>query len=152
MNRTAEKHLAAIRAGEVTRSNVIGLRKLINASERKEQGFSVSRTQCTVNWRDLQLIECAIDEHRPRVTGALHETGLALLNSPRYAKRLEWQRSFIARIEAFRLVRFDRLGSLDLHCVPVYRCEDAAGNHLFTFRNIPWQSGGDGPEIQGRDF
>lgn len=152
MNRTAEKHLAAILSGTVTRTNVIGLRKLINASERREQGLSVSLTQCAVDWRDLQLIERALDQHRPRVAGDLHETGLALVQSRRYAKRFEAARLDVSRVAAFRLIRYDRLGSRDLHCVPVYRVEDSDGAHLFTFRNIPWQSGGDGPEIQGRDF
>lgn len=152
MNRTAQKHLDAIRAGIVTRSNVIGLRKLINASERKLQGFSIGRTAAFVSGDELEAIENALQDHRPRVIGELHETGLALLRSPRYAKRLQWQQSSIARLAAFRLVRFDRLGRLGLHSVPVYRCEDAQGSHLFTFRNIPWQSGGNGPEIQGRDF
>jgi hypothetical protein len=152
MNKTAQKHLDAIRAGVVERTNVIGLRKLINASERKYQGWGNGRTACAVGIDDLGLIEDALDDARPIVRGELHETGLALLRSKRYEKQLRWQKLAIGRIHQFRLVRFDRLGRYQVHCVPVYRAEDAAGNHLFTFRNIPWQSGGNGPEIQGRDF
>lgn len=37
MIKSAEKHLAAIESGKIERGNVIGLRKLINASERKER-------------------------------------------------------------------------------------------------------------------
>lgn len=152
MNKTAQKHINAIRSGSVDRSNVIGLRKLINASERKGQGFSVSSTACVIDGDEMSDLFDALDEFRPIVTGDLHETGLTLLRSPRYAKRLQWQQTHIARIHAFRLIRFDQLGARGLQCVPVYRCEDAAGSHLFTFRNISWQSGGEGPEIQGRDF
>jgi hypothetical protein len=152
MKKTAQKHLNAIRSGFVDRSNVIGLRKLINASERKAAGYSVSVTACAVDWHDLDLIEDALADCKPIVTGALHDSGLALLRSPRYAKRLHYQQGFIARIHAFRLVRFDRIDAYNRVTVPVYRCEDATGSHLFTFRNIPWQSGGNGPEIQGRHF
>jgi hypothetical protein len=152
MKPTAQKHLDAIRAGEVTRSNVIGLRKLINASERQYQGWDNGRTACAVGFDDLDTIESALDEFRPIVRGELHETGLALLRSKRYEKQLRSRAWEIARIHEFRLVRFDRLGRNQVHSVPVYRVGDAAGNHLFTFRNIPWQSGGNGPEIQGRDF
>lgn len=148
MNKTAQKHLNAIRSGFVDRSNVIGLRKLINASERKASGYPVSVTSCALDRHDLELIEDALNDCKPIVLGDLHDSGLALLRSPRYAKRLQDLRGFIARIHVFRLVRFDRLGSRGLQCVPVYRCEDIEGSHLFTFRNIPWQSGGNGPEIQ----
>jgi hypothetical protein len=152
MNKTAQKHLDAIRAGKVDRSNIIGLRKLINASERKAHGWSIGATASAVDIDDLDTIESAIDEFRPIVVGALHESGLALLRSKRYAKQLHWLQSFIARIDHFRLVRFDRFNGNDWHSVPVYSVHDASGSHLFTFRNIPWQSGGNGPEIQGRDF
>ncbi|NJS14064.1 MAG: hypothetical protein HC788_04910 [Sphingopyxis sp.] len=120
MNRTAQKHLDAIRAGVVDRSNVIGLRKLINASERQAAGYSVSVTACTISGDDLLTIENALATCKPIVTGDLHETGLKLLRSPRYAKRLQWQQTHIARIHAFRLVRFDRIGARDLQSVPVY--------------------------------
>lgn len=36
-----------------------------------------------------------------------------------------------------------------VHCVPVYQLY-GAGMQSFTFRNIPWQSGGNGPEIMER--
>lgn len=152
MNKTAQKHLDAIRAGAVAKTNVIGLRKLLNASVREATGWSISTTACVVDLDDLDTIVSAIGEHRPRVIGELHESGLAVLRNPRYAKRLQWQRSFIGRIDHFRLVRFDGIGRREDHYVPVYSVHDAAGSHLFTFRNIPWQSGGDGPEIQGGDF
>lgn len=147
MNRTAQKHLTAIRAGSVDRSNVIGLRKLINASGRKARGYSVSATACTVDFDDLDLIVSELDKFRPIVRGELHETGLKLLQSPRYAKRLECVRDVIEKITHFRLLRFDEEGQT---LVPVYQA--CTGSRSFVFRNIPWQSGGNGPEIQGREF
>lgn len=145
MNRTAQKHLDAIRAGEVTRTNVIGLRKLINAMERKARRYSVRSTQCTVEVADWHLIESELDKCRPIVRGELHESGLALLRSPRYAKRLASVQEILEHATHFRLLRFDRIDNL--HCVPVYQV--CTGGPSFVFRNIPWQSGGDGPEIQG---
>ena len=85
---TFAKHLAAVKSGEITKSNVIGIRKAMNAYERKASRYS---TSCTCpNWTAAQIaeIERALDLHRPLVTGGLHETGLALLRSPRYRKRL----------------------------------------------------------------
>ena len=151
MNRTAQKHLDAIRAGEVTKTNVIGLRKLINATDRALSGYSTSVTACTVTFGELQEIRDALDEHRPRVTGALHDSGLALLKSPRYAKRMMHQRALIDRIASFHLVRLDEFNGQGNY-VPIYQVRDASGSPLFTFRNISWQSGGNGPEIQGREF
>lgn len=149
MNKTAQKHLDAIRAGAIERTNVIGLRKLINASERKAQGWSIGVTASAVNMQDLDAIESAIAEHMPRVTGELHDTGIALLNSKRYARQLARVGDKVHQVAQFRLARFDRLGRFGVHSVPVYRACDSAGGYLFTFRNIPWQSGGNGPEILG---
>lgn len=151
-NRTAQKHLDAIRSGTVDRSNVIGLRKLINASERKARGWYTGATASAVPLDDLWTLEDALDQHRPTVTGELDASGRKLLASPRYRKRFsEAQREAITRIDHFRLVRFDRIGLNGVHCVPVYEvwAPDARGfmGYAFTFRNVPWQSGGDGPEI-----
>lgn len=153
MNKTAQKHLDAIRAGKVDRTNVIGLRKLINASERAARGYSVGVTACTVSGDDLLTIENALGTCCPVVCGELHTSGLALLRSPRYAKRLQ---NYLPALEGevnFHLIRFDRIDNYSRVTVPVYRVTKGDDHmHLFTFRNIPWQSGGEGPEIQGKDF
>lgn len=141
------KHLAAILAGTVTRSNVIGIRKAINAAERRERGYSVSRTAPRLGGRELAAVEQALTEHEPRVIGELHDSGLKLLQSPRYRKRLESVAEIVANLESFHLVSFDRT-QLDGHganAVPVYRARGAGRS--FLFRNIAWQSGGNGPEI-----
>lgn len=159
---TFAKHLADVKSGEITKSNVIGIRKAMNAYDLKARRYSISRT-CP-EWTGSQVtgIERALDQHKPRVAGELHETGLALLRSPRYRKRLASVAEIIAGLEHFRLVRFDRLGSNGVHSVPVYQvwCKippkgdalDGGTYQAFTFRNIPWQSGGNGPEIEGKDF
>ena len=36
---TFAKHLAAVKSGEITKSNVIGIRKAMNAYERKASRF-----------------------------------------------------------------------------------------------------------------
>jgi len=151
-NKTAQKHLDATRSGTVTRGNVIGLRKLINASERKARGWSIGVTASAVSLDDLWTVEQALGENRPTVTGELDASGRKLLASPRYAKRFsEAQRDAIARIDHFRLVRFDRICADGTHCVPVYEvwARDAMGflYNAFAFRHVPWQSGGDEPEI-----
>lgn len=147
MNKTAQKHLAAINAGTVNRTNIIGLRKLINAGERKAQGWSIGVTASAIDMDSLDAIETAISERLPLVSGQLVQTGIALLTNKRYAKQLSYVGDKVHQVAQFRLAWFDRLGRHGCHSVPVYRAYDSAGCYLFTFRNIPWQSGGNGPEI-----
>lgn len=150
-------HLAAINAGTVTRANVNGIRRLINASERKAAGWSIGVTASAVDLDALYALEEALDDKRPRVTGELHDSGLKVLRNRRYAKRLDGLADSIAAIDHFTLVRFDRIGRRGEHCVPVFAvwsripakgdALDGGTYRAFTFRNVPWQSGGDGPEL-----
>lgn len=103
---TFEKHLAAIRSGEITKSNVIGIRKALNEYDRG--GYSRSSTAPQWTLEQVNAIEAAIDLHKPLVTGELHNSGMALLQSPRYRKRLASVAEIIAGLDHFRLVRFDR--------------------------------------------
>ncbi len=139
------KHLKAIMAGEVTKSNVIGLRKAYNANARRERRLSTSRTCPKLSADELDAITIALRERQPTVTGELHESGLKLLQSRRYAKRL----GDMSGVEEFRLAGFDWID--DLHVCPIYYAigKDDRGftGHILTFRNVAWQSGGNGPEI-----
>lgn len=140
------QHLAAIESGRVTKSNVIGLRKALNADARRDAGYSVSSVAPKLSGHELRRTIDALTEHHPTVLGELHDSGVKLLRSPRYAKRLASVRSIIeSRSIRFDLVRFHWIDAL--HVVPVYRCISFAGS--FTFYNVPWQSGGNGPEIVG---
>lgn len=141
---TFERHLAAIQSGEVTRTNVIGIRKAINAAERKANGWSVPRGAMppAQAWE----LEAWVEREQPRVVGDLHDSGLTVLRNKRYAKRLAQYADVIEWPDHFELVRFDRIGSRGGYAVPVYRLVGANGGS-FKFMNIPWQSGGDGPEI-----
>jgi hypothetical protein len=143
---TTEKHLAAIRAGTVTKSNVIGIRKAFNAFERERAGYSGSMTAPRMTADTYSAIEQALERGPfPRVAGELHDSGLKVLRNPRYAKRWnERQARIIAGLDHFELARFDWLDGT--HCVPVYRAV-ASDGEAFAFRNVAWQSGGDGPEI-----
>ncbi len=159
-SRTFAAHLAAVEAGSVTKTNVIGIRKLLNGAERRAQGWSVGRTTPLGTCAEAAQILSAIAEHRPRVTGELHEGGLKVLRNPRYAKRLQPYAASIAAIDHFRLVDFDALGWCGAHHVPVYAAWstippkggalDGGTYEAFRFRNVPWQSGGDGPEVLNR--
>jgi hypothetical protein len=152
------RHTAAVKSGKVEKTNIIGIRKAINAME---QG----------NWPaamiDAQFeLERAIAECRPVVVGALHDSGLKVLRNPRYAKR--WtreQKLAIDSFDHFRLIRFDRIGHRGRYSVPVYavfaKVPPVAGRdpfpegvtyQAFAFRNIPWQTAhydglDDGPRV-----
>lgn len=142
---TMQKHLAAISSGKVEKTNIIGLRKAFNHVARTTNGWSGNRSNAT--HADVYDAVMAINECHPTVVGELHDTGLKVLRSPHYAKR--WTAEQRAVIEAkhvrFDLVRFDRLGHHGEYAVPVYCVIALEG--VFNFRNIPWQSGGNGPEV-----
>lgn len=146
MNKTLTIHLDAIRSGEVTKTNVIGMRKAINMVARKSSGGSVPET-CP-DWRDMEELEEALYAASPRVApGELHDGGLKVLRNPRYRSR--WskaQAAIIADLDHFELVRYDMLGKRGEYAQPVYRAVDTQGA-AFVFVNVPWQSGGRGPEV-----
>lgn len=139
------RHLAAVNAGTVDKTNVIGIRKAINELERNAHNPDDITDA-------LFELECAIRDHPPTVAGALHESGLKVLRNPRYAKR--WtpdQLQIIACADHFELVRFDRVGMRGRYGMPVYRVVSHDGRS-FTFRNIPWQTAyysglEDGPRV-----
>jgi hypothetical protein len=143
---TFQKHIDAITSGEVTKTNIIGLRKALNTSARRRAGLSVSTTSPNVSEDDIHLALALIDRERPKVGGELHDSGVKLLQNKRYAKRLAEYEDVIAWPSHFELCGFDRLGLYGNHSVPVYRLVGQNGGS-FKFRNIPWQSGGDGPEL-----
>lgn len=139
------RHTAAVNAGRVDKTNIIGIRKAINEMER-----NACNPPAMVD--ALFTLECAITEQRPTVAGSLHDSGLKVLRNPRYAKR--WtpeQRNVVDSVDHFELIRFDRLGSRGRYAVPVYRAVSWNGRS-FAFRNIPWQTAyyaglDDGPRV-----
>lgn len=146
MTGTYERHIAAIRH-TVTRSNIIGIRKALNAYERASRGYSVSLT-CP-DWTLAQIDAILTDTARyaPVITGEWHGTGIATLQRAvkRYPDRFNaYRAAVVADIWYFRLV--DWHCEDGLHYYPVIRAIARDGAH-FDFYNIPWQSGGDGPEI-----
>lgn len=150
MNKAFEKHLAAIRAGTVTKTNVIGIRKALNARARHW------RAKCEAAPTESQFAELfeLFDGIKPestyaRVTGELHDSGLAILQSKRYRKALESVAEIVADIQYFTLRGFDEHENQTYHAV--YRAHDSRGRS-FPFKVTPWQAGGNGPEIQSSNY
>ncbi len=151
MSKAFETHKAAILAGEVSKTNVVGLRKHLNAYERKASGWSVSRTAPEMSFEDCEWLFTALADIKPRVVGKLHDTGKALLQNKRYRKQLASVADIVADLSHFKLVGFDATGRHGEAYTPVYRAYDTQGRS-FPFRNIPWQSGGNGPEILSGNY
>ncbi len=146
--KTIARHKAAVTSGRVEKTNVIGIRKALNAMERARDN-PPELTDALFG-----LIE-AIGKHRPTVTGELHESGLKVLRNPRYAKLWnDAQRAIINYpLAKFRLIRFDWIGPRGAQVVPVYLISGDERMGSFAFRNIPWQSAWslgeeDGPRVQ----
>lgn len=143
LTETYKRHLTAIGADAVTKTNIIGLRKVFNHQARIDNGLSGNR--CNVTSKEAEALESALAEHQPRVVGELHDSGIKLLQSRRYRNRFnEYVTSIINQIDCFRLIGFEFIDNY--HTVPVYRVIGKDGRK-FKFRNVPWQSGGDGPEV-----
>ncbi len=87
-------------------------------------------------------------ECRPLVVGELHDSGLVVIRSKRNRRNLEGAADLVPNIVRFRLVDFEMRGKYGDYFVPVYRAETEDGRG-FCFVNVPWQSGGRGPEIVG---
>lgn len=133
MSKAIARHLADITNGNVSKTNVIGIRKALNAAWKREHW----RWKQGPRVEDVAALHNALADHEPRVCYGLHDTGVALLRSPRYRKRLESVRHIIDGLHMFRLVRFDEVGR-GTH-VPVYRAVSYDGES-FLFRNIAWQT------------
>jgi len=139
----AINHLADIKRGVVTASNVHGIRMALNAAYRIAHGHSTSAaTRYTAPLADemRQAIRC----YHPTVTGPLHTSGLAVLRSKRWRNRFTAEQ--LAIIDDSH-VRLDLVEWIDINRgahVPVYRVIGFKGS--FKFYNIPWQSGGNGPQ------
>jgi hypothetical protein len=159
MTPTAKRHMRAICGDAVTKSNVIGLRKILNAQARKDAGLSISRVAPAVTAKEVADLVRAMEERQPRVVGELHDSGVKLLRAAakRYRSRFtEETRAAMESVAYFRLIGF--VAHSDLQFVPAYRVFSAAGparegygegqpRPHFAFYNPSWQSGGNGPEI-----
>jgi hypothetical protein len=151
-------HKAAIEVGEITKTNVIGIRKLCNGAWRRSRGYSVGMSTPLGTLEQADELISLISKHKPKVAGELHETGLKLLQSRRYAKRwTDTQAKEIAAATGFRLVWFKEFGNNGGNFYPVYSVwakvppkgdvMDEGEHEAFYFYNIPWQSGGNGPVV-----
>ena len=133
--KTLARHLEAVTSGKITKTNAIGIRKQLNAAWRNDRGYKYN--QSTATGAQVQALLDALSIHHPTVTGELHNTGLKILRSPRYAKRLKPVSDIIwAEYIRFDLVRFDNIHRGPF--APVYRV--CGFNGSFLFRNIAWQS------------
>jgi len=141
-----QKHIEAIKSGTVTKTNVIGIRKALNTYERMVHGWSVSRSAPRVTSSETFEVQFQLASVKPLVTGELHDSGIKHLQQKRYAKQLAQVADIVADIRNFRLVKFVYRGTRNEYSYPVFRCYSNAG-YWFDYVNIPWQSGGNGPEI-----
>lgn len=81
-----QAHLKALAEKVVTKTNVIGIRKLLNSTSRMSRGWSVSgNPKGTPQQADTLL--SMLRHQVPIVEGELVESGKKLLRDKRYAKR-----------------------------------------------------------------
>jgi hypothetical protein len=144
-NKTFNRHMTAIADKRIERTNIIGMRKMINVSLRADYGLSNSPMATVVPISDIDSLYQAIYNNRPTVLGELHDSGVKLLQNRRYKNRWTSAQQFtIDRIAQFQLVDWFSVGRF--HVTPVYRVIGFDGVP-FDFHNLSWQSGGNGPTV-----
>jgi hypothetical protein len=129
-----QRHIAAIESGNVTKTNVIGLRKAVNHVARLVRGWPGNRSNAT-----REEVNAALDAPercKPIVRGDLHASGVRLLTDKRYKKRLESVADKIAAMQGFSLVGFEEVR--DCQYMPIYMLWGNAGT--FRFYSVPWQT------------
>ncbi len=145
MHKVAARHLATVKSGTIDRGTVIGIRKLVSSSYRAAHGYGVGGGQAKAPLEDMEAILVAIMEHKPVATGELHDNGLKVLRNPRHRKALAGLEHVLTYTPTFRLVDYELRGRIGDYFVPIWRAESLLG--WFDFISIPWQSGGNGPEV-----
>jgi hypothetical protein len=143
MHKVAARHLAQIQTGRIDASTLRGLRKLVSGSLRKADGWSVGGGQAVAPLGDLWKVLDAITLHKPAATGELHDSGLEVMRNKRHRSSLP---DFAPDVCGFVLVNYELQGPRKTYFVPIWRATTADGRY-FDFQNIPWQSGGNGPEV-----
>jgi hypothetical protein len=144
-NKTYYRHIAAIRH-TVTRSNIIGIRKALNAFHRNVNGWSISCTSPVWTYDMFRQAMDAVQRYQPVISGDMHESGIATLQRAvrRYKGRFNAaQSAIIADIWHFRLAGWHLD---DNNYYPVIRVT-ARNGEWFDFINIPWQSNSNGPTV-----
>ena len=145
MHKVAARHLAAIESGQIDRGNVTGIRKLVSSSIKASRGWRVGGGQAKASLEDVESVLSAIMERKPLATGDLHDNGQKVIRNRRHRRALEGVASIADTVTGFRLVDYELRGRIGDYFVPIWRAESPAG--WFDFINIPWQSGGNGPEV-----
>jgi hypothetical protein len=82
----------------------------------------------------------------PYANEDLLKSGLAVLRNPRNRRNLARVADIVPDVVSIRLVDYSLQEHTRGYFVPIWRAETADGR-WFSFRNIPWQSGGNGPEV-----
>lgn len=148
-DRTFERHMKAIKSGTIDKTTVIGMRKALNAIEKADRFGGSWANPKGMTAEQVCELHIAIQHIKPMIAkdSDLHKSGVKVLQSKRYRKRIAQTAlasEIVATIERFELVDFEMYD--DVHFTPVYRVTGANGNR-FRFRNVPWQAGGNGPEV-----
>ena len=104
MKTAMQRHLDAIKAGQVTATNVIGIRMGANHVARLREGWAGNRSNATP--AEVEAVFSALAEHEPLVRGDLHASGVRIVYSKRWAKRFgPVETEVIRTLHGFRLVR-----------------------------------------------
>lgn len=138
-----QKHMAAIERGEIDKTTVIGLKKLVNMDWRRARGYSISSTAPKASPQEVEALQIAMRERAPAVVGELHESGVKVLRSDRFRRQLRDVADLVEEGPIlFRLVGFADIGRG--HFLPIYQVETRRGS--FRFQHVPWQASFTGAE------
>jgi hypothetical protein len=141
-SKTFRRYMAALATGSVGESFVRGLKKALNASDRRECGYSVSSTAPKITASELNAILASIANNPPRIEPVQEAKGLKWLRSRKVQRELgERERRIVAEFDHFTLSDMYDAGSNSVaFMIPVYTVH-ATDGYSFTYYAGSWQSG-----------
>lgn len=141
MNKTFDRHMATLRAGEVGESFIRGVTRAMNNADRRTKGLSVSKAFSGMSHGELAIIRKYTAEQKPRIEPKQSEKGLTWLRSRKVQNELgERERRIVADFDHFNLIGYKNAGNDLAFMIPIYRVTDKHGNQ-FDYYTGSWQSG-----------
>lgn len=136
------RHMATLATGVVGEAFIRGLRKALHATDRRENGYSVSTTAPKMSPLEAMTLAAAIAENPPRIEPTQEAKGLNWLRSKKVQRALgERERAVVADFDHFTLSdMYDAGRNRIAFYVPVYTVHAKSGR-TFQYYSGSWQSG-----------
>jgi hypothetical protein len=142
MSKLFRRHVMTLETGLVGESFVRAMKMALNASDRREQGYSVSSTAPKLDTWQLGTLLDKLRENPPRIEPKQEVKGLKWLQSRKVQRELGMrERDIVKHFDHFTLSDFYDVGQRQVaFMLPVYTVH-AKDGRTFAYYAGSWQSG-----------